>query len=278
MGFFWQRYNEPGPGVDKDEPRKKGIRRFFELIGRESGNLVKLSLIYQGFLLLPQILFLLFIYLGSAGPGLMSLLLLALFLGAAVVIGPATTARVYCLAKMLMDIPAFLWCDFWKAFKENFRSTAIPGIVYTSILAAQAYMVFAVIQSIESVNYMFLVSILVSIVLVSMLTPYYFLQAAYLEQSQGVRLKNTVFLSFGHLRRSLIVAVVDIVFWGSCFFLQELAFLPAVLIGYSLSALIRLMCIWPPVDSIFSIEKTLKIRSQAQFGQKPETAPVNENE
>lgn len=266
MGAFWQRYNEPGPGVDPEEPRKKGIRRFLEIVGQDAGNLVKLSLIYQGFLLPSQVLFLLFIYMGSAQPGLTPLLFLPLFLGAAVVVGPAATARFYCLTKMLMDMPGFLWHDFWKAFKENFRSTAIPGIVYSSILAVQAYMVFAILLSTEPVNYMFMASILVSIILFSMLTPYYFLQAAYLEQSQGVRLKNTVFLSFGHLKRSIILAVVDIVFWGSCFFLQELVFIPVVLIGYSLSALIRLMCIWPPVDSIFLIEKTLKSRSQAQSG------------
>lgn len=267
-GFFWQRYNEPGPGVDPNEPRKKGIRRFFELMVQDAGNLVKLSLIYQGFILPAQLLFLFFIYMGSAQPGMISFLFLALFLGAAIVIGPATTARVYCLAKMLMDSPGFLWHDFWKAFKENFRSTAITGIIYASILAIQAYMVFAIFLSSGPVNYMFMVSVLVSIILFSMLTPYYFLQAAYLDQSQGVRLKNTVFLSFGHIKRSFIIAVVDIVFWGSCFFLQELVAIPVVLIGYSLSALIRLMCIWPPVDNIFSIEETLKNRSRAQLGGK----------
>jgi uncharacterized membrane protein YesL len=165
-----------------------------------------------------------------------------------------------------MDTPGFLLHDFWKAFKENFRSTAIPGIVYASILAVQAYMVFAILLSSEPVNYMFMTPILISIVIFSMLTPYYFLQAAYLEQNQRVRIKNTVFLSFGHLKRSFLAAVVDIFFWGSCFLLQELVFIPVVLIGYSLSALIRLMCIWPPVDNIFSIEKTLKSRSQAQYG------------
>ena len=273
-GFFWQNFDQPGPGVDPDEPRKKGVRRFLELLVQDAGKLIKLSLIYQVFLLPAQVLFLLFVYMDSIQLGPIALLFLGLFIIAAVVIGPATTARVYCLAKMLMDMPYFLWHDFWKAFKENFRATAIPGIVYASILAVQAYMVFAILLSIESVNYMFMVTTLFSIVVFSMLTPYYFLQAAYLEQNQRVRLKNTVYLSFGHLGRSFMSAVVDIVFWGSCFLLQELVFLPVVLIGYSLSALIRLMCIWPPVDTIFSIEKTLKARSQTQLGEH-EKAPVN---
>lgn len=264
MRFFWHSSYEPGPGVDPNEPRPKGIRRFLELVGLNAGKLVKLSLIYQAFLLPAQALFILFIYMGSARLGPASLLFLALFPGAAVVIGPATTARAYCLAKMLMDTPGFLWHDFWKAFKENFRSTAVPGVIYAAILAVQAYMVFAILLSRESVNGVFAAAVLFSVVLVSMLTPYYFLQAAYLEQNQRVRWKNTVYLSFGHVWRSLVVAVTDIVFWGSCFFFQELVFLPVVLIGYSLSALIRLMCIWMPVDTIFSIEKTLVSRRQAQ--------------
>ena len=34
MGLFTN-YTKEGPGVDKDAPRKTGIGRFFELVGRD---------------------------------------------------------------------------------------------------------------------------------------------------------------------------------------------------------------------------------------------------
>ena len=46
MGIFNRDFNKPGPGVNKDEPRKKGAARFFELLTRDFGDLIKLNLLF----------------------------------------------------------------------------------------------------------------------------------------------------------------------------------------------------------------------------------------
>ena len=44
MGLFHPNYNAPGPGVRSD-PAKKGAARFFEILGRDSGDLFKANLL-----------------------------------------------------------------------------------------------------------------------------------------------------------------------------------------------------------------------------------------
>ena len=46
MKLFSRNYDRPGPGVSKDEPRKKGLARFFEVLFRDFFDLVKLNVIF----------------------------------------------------------------------------------------------------------------------------------------------------------------------------------------------------------------------------------------
>ena len=45
MGLFFN-YDKPGPGVEKDAPRKKGAFLFFELLGRNFRKLVLANMLY----------------------------------------------------------------------------------------------------------------------------------------------------------------------------------------------------------------------------------------
>ena len=45
MGFFNRNFDRPGPGVDKNAPRKTGPARFFEVVGRDGGSFFKASLL-----------------------------------------------------------------------------------------------------------------------------------------------------------------------------------------------------------------------------------------
>ena len=45
MGLF-NNYNKPGPGVNKNEKKKKGLILFFELLTRKFGAYITLNLVY----------------------------------------------------------------------------------------------------------------------------------------------------------------------------------------------------------------------------------------
>ena len=46
MGFFSNMYTKEGPGVRKDQPPKKGIPRFFEILMRDYGHLLKVNFLF----------------------------------------------------------------------------------------------------------------------------------------------------------------------------------------------------------------------------------------
>ncbi len=45
MGMFFN-YDRPGPGVDKNAPKKKGVSLFFELLGRNISKLLLSNILY----------------------------------------------------------------------------------------------------------------------------------------------------------------------------------------------------------------------------------------
>ncbi len=49
MGFFFGGYDKPGPGVDKNAPKKKGIFLYLEIIGRKFSNFLHAGVLYSIF-------------------------------------------------------------------------------------------------------------------------------------------------------------------------------------------------------------------------------------
>ena len=45
MGLFFN-YDRPGPGVDKNAPKKKGVALYFELLGRNLSKLILANMLY----------------------------------------------------------------------------------------------------------------------------------------------------------------------------------------------------------------------------------------
>ena len=92
-------YSKPGPGVDKDAPKKKRFFYFFELYGRKFWKLIELNLLY---------------------------LLCCIPI---VTIGPATCGLVYILRNFANEKPVFMVSDFFDAFKSNVKQGYVLGIL-----------------------------------------------------------------------------------------------------------------------------------------------------
>lgn len=101
MALNWHGYTKEGPGVSKDEPRQKGFALFFSIYFRKFFDIMKLNLLY------------------------------CLFCLPVVTIGPATAAATYVLRHYVREQHAFVWGDFWKAFKENWKQGLFVGLFMT---------------------------------------------------------------------------------------------------------------------------------------------------
>jgi len=134
MGLFHPNYNTPGPGVRKDEPRKKGPARFFEILGRDMGDLFRANLLCTlGFL--PALIL---IFLGILGRTV--LLAAAGGILGGILLGPCYAGLHDTILRAMRDEPGYWWHVYKKAFRRNWRQSLIPGAVLGFLLASQLFM------------------------------------------------------------------------------------------------------------------------------------------
>jgi uncharacterized membrane protein YesL len=119
LSFFNMNYNKPGPGVNKDEPRKKPFALFWTILFRKFSNLIKLNLLFC----IPVLAALILSYfLSSVLPAVfvfLPLLLVSPFLA-----GLTIVTRNY-----VREEHAFVLSDFIDAIKQNWRPFLLNGII-----------------------------------------------------------------------------------------------------------------------------------------------------
>lgn len=147
MGLFFN-YDKPGPGVDKNAPKKKGVFRYFEIFGRKLGKLIQLNMLYFlcslpmiliSFLFFVPVMAGLFSFADMSASGiaadeiatiqsLFSLFLtfvFVLFMGS----GPASAASAYIMRSFVREQHIWLISDFFKKFKENFKQGMLVSVI-----------------------------------------------------------------------------------------------------------------------------------------------------
>ena len=117
-----------GPGVEKDAPRKTGVGRFFELVGRDmSGMFLANLLTCLGFL--PVICL---VYIGFLMNSLPVMVLSAVVGG--ILAGPVLAGMYDTVLRALRDEAGYWWTTYRKAFKQNFKASILPGVLSPGIL------------------------------------------------------------------------------------------------------------------------------------------------
>lgn len=90
-------YNRPGPGIERNPVVRKGAGGFWDIFKREWWQLVKLN----------------WVFLLGCVP--------------LVTIPASITAMCWVLTTMADDRPRFLWHDFWRVFRRDFRRSLLLG-------------------------------------------------------------------------------------------------------------------------------------------------------
>lgn len=98
MGLF-SNYENAGPGIPKSELEKKGFFKWLEIYKGKFWKLIELNLIFL------------------------------LFCLPIVTIGPAIAAMTKVTRNYSQERPIFLWNEFTKAFKSNFKQSFVMGII-----------------------------------------------------------------------------------------------------------------------------------------------------
>ena len=131
MGFFSNMYTKEGPGVRKDQPPKKGIPRFFEILMRDYGHLLKVNFLFL-LCCLPMVTVVLFGLLFHQYLGML-LIAAVLYLLCAVLVGPAMTCLHGITVKTVRDEPCYMWHEFKKCWKGNWKQSVPAGVLFTTL-------------------------------------------------------------------------------------------------------------------------------------------------
>ena len=272
MGIFNRNFNKPGPGVNKDEPRKKGVARFFELLMRDFADLVKLNVMFC-IVLIPSVAAFVF---GSAllspifgflGP----IFVFVLALVFAFPVGGALTAYYYYITKMMRDDPSYVWFEFKRKFLENYKQAAPIGILCAGFSYAQVMLWYNLIITVQQGgmvdDFLWYLLVFLSFIIFMMIVPYIFMHYAYVSLGTFQILKNSVMMAFGYLPRSIMASLLGgslgIAF--ALFYPYSALAVPLILLfGVSIAILLSLMWVWPVFDKCFKIEETLIQREEEE--------------
>ncbi len=278
MALFKRDFNKPGPGVPKNAPPKTGFARFFEVLGRDFGNLVKLNLLFCLCTGPSQLLYAAAVLMLMSGAGGGFLVCFLLAAAASVPAGAAYTATLRLVANMLRDEPGFLWHDFKKLFKENFRSSMAGGMVTMFLIASDVTAVIYILAASNQNSIVGTVVVMLSVLLFAMSVPYFFLQKAFLELKGPSLVKNSILLALANLPRTVAGTVLGMGITVALYFFLPLSFPVIVVVGYTIPWLIQMMWIWPPMDKTFQINVTLKKRDEGRPEEAEDAATAGEKE
>ncbi|HCW53043.1 MAG TPA: hypothetical protein DG753_04725 [Clostridium sp.] len=219
MNFLIPNYSKPGPGIDRNAPKKTGIPLFVEIFIREFTTLLKLN----------------FIFLIYCIP--------------IITIGPAIAGMTNVTLKMVRDEPSDYIYDFKEGFKKNFKQGLVLGTigVLTAIIIGCAFLFYLQLKGIAFYSMMFVV--ISAGILFYMGFMYMFPMAVSINLTIRAIIKNSFILAIVSFKNSFITVVLCgvAITLGILF---RFITIPVILMffSFSFSSFITSFCSWNLIE------------------------------
>ena len=246
MGF-----GRPGPGVRPDEPRKKGLLRWFEILGRDFGSFFK-----AGFLALLGFLpFMVLLWMALVSHAVIFVLAAGVVGG--IIAMPQIVGLADTLLRSLRDEPGYWWVTYRRAWKRNVKACVAPGAICGLVLATQLFTIFHLQYSTDNLAVL-LVALIVGVVLSVGLTLYIVPQIALIDLAFPRVLKNSILLYLGFLPRTAGAVAVQVVYWGAYLLFYPLSTLILPFTNFWLPMSLSMLILYLPLEKSFHIEENIK--------------------
>lgn len=232
MGLFFN-YSKPGPGIDKNAPKKKGIFLYFELYFRKFWKMIQANLLYFicsiPMLLIYMAFFMFFVvpYMtdvigvlsgGDAEAQAIYMLMFTVLFSIITLIlwgsGPASAGYAYLMRCFAREEHAWIMSDFKDKFKENFKQAIVVSIVdivilFVSTTAIRFYV--GSYQNTHSTLYLMLASLVVIVFVLYTFMHYYIYQLMVtFENSLSQLYRNSAILAIGFLPMNIILTLISV--------------------------------------------------------------------
>ena len=214
MGLFFN-FDRPGPGVNKNSERPKGLKLFFELFFRQIGAYVALNLFYLTSLI-PAIAVLWYIFmviindLAQLGNDmLIAASFLALILSAFVCmifgLSPFASGFYYVLRNFSFEKHAFIFSDFIEKCRQNAKNSWIMFLVdlaavAISILLLRIYFILSLSNPILTAP---MVLLIIALVVFALMTPYKWTMLVTFDLNKKQIYKNSLFFVLGDFKTTV---------------------------------------------------------------------------
>ena len=258
LSDLFKREDRPGPGVAPDEPRKKGLRRLWEICTRDLG-----SFFWAGLLALAGLAAWYFLTVFAL---LSRSLALAAAAGAAggLAAAPELCALTDLILRGLRDEPFYFWRAWRKAWRSSLPACLAPG---AALGAAAALDVFAAQLALEgSAAGGTLWGVILGMALLAGFAPYLCAQMVLFEQPLGRSLKNSLLLFLAGLPRSLGAAAILLGYAAAIALFAPLAYLLLILGNVWLPLAAALLAVYRPMEQALDLEKQVRAVQEERRG------------
>ena len=251
MLFGRSEFMPEGAGISPDTPRKKGLARLVEIMSRDldgiflSGALALLACVPAAFLIG------LFLWMGS----LPLCLLAALCTGW--LVGPALTGLYDTILRALRDEPGFWWHTYKRVWKQNFKNSLLPGVIFTMLWALIGYAVFALPQ-ITTVSAGFALILLLDVAILLTLGSYFWMQNALFDSSVSKKFSNCVLMFLGFLPQTALSAAFQLGYWLLMAILIPRCAFVFLLTGLWVPNLLAMMAVYAPIEKSLHLEMLIR--------------------
>lgn len=243
---LFQREDKPGPGVDPDEPRKKGLRRLWEVCTRDlssffwAGLAALMGLIPWGMLVSLAWLSRALVPVVAAGA-----------LGG-MIAAPQLCALTDMILRGLRDEPFYGWSTWRKAWKGSLRASLLPGAGLGVVIALDGLTAQLVLEGNGTLG--LLVGVILGLGLAAGFALYLMAQVTLFDQSLGRSIKNSLILFLHGLPRSLGASVFLLVYAAGIGYFAPVSYVVLILGNIWLPATIALLIIYRPMEQILNLE------------------------
>lgn len=263
MGLFPSANDfKDGRGVDKDTPRKTGPGRFFELVGRDMNGMFLANLLTcLGFI--PVICL---VYIGFLMNSLPVMVVSAVVGG--VLAGPVLAGMYDTVLRALRDEPGYWWTTYRRAFRQNFKASILPGILYCVVVTLQIFIVyfcFSMLAQGVNVGTGMWVAAVLNLVVFHMLFAYMWPQVVLLDQPFHQTLANSIRCMLAFLPHALAASIVQILFWGLVILCMPLGLLLMIVFGFWFTCEICCQIVSGDLERVFHVEEQIRAKKDAEL-------------
>ena len=210
MGLF-SNYEKVGKGVSKDPDNKIALFRFIDIYTSHFSKLVALNFIFL-LALLPfaGIMFVEYLDLEVSA---YYILMYVLFVLSGIFVGPAICGFMKVLRNISCRRPVFIWADYWRAFRLNFKQGAIMGVIDMFAVVAMSFafpLYYRLGEENSFFNIPFLICIVVTFIFI-MMHFYIYLLIVSTNLSLWQILRNSLFLTAIEIKTSIINLLTTVI-------------------------------------------------------------------